>query len=923
MTVVSEATTRARIQLDTGWTFAPDPSASLRAADLPVGEPIAVPGSWEQHLGIVGGLTTAWYVLPLEVPSGWAGDDIRLRFEAVMERCEVFLDGEPIGEHAGGYLPFEVRLDGCVTPGAQHQLAVRVVNPFGYFDRQPVYSDRSAMDAGTMAMGAALTEVSGGKQTWYTATSGLIRPVSLERRPMLHLEPLRVEPDLAGQRALVAWGLAGPALGDAHDLRIDIIGPDERVVASHARQGVTSGDRGRADIAIPSPVAWTVGDPALYRVEARLVRPDSTQIDVVAARFGMRDVGTRDGRVTINGRPTYLIGALDQDYYPTTRSTVPSRAFLDEQLARARELGLNLLRCHITVPDQAYLDAADEAGILIWCELPNWGRFSAEAGDAGIATLEGMVASLGNHPSVVAWTIINEDWGTDLRHVPEHRAWLASAYDRLRAADPTRLIIDNSACGGPGAENFHVRSDLADFHVYHLTPDHADDWRARIADFASRPRWLWSPAGDAVERGDEPLVLSEFGSWGLPDPRAFLEDDGSEPWWFATGPLAGRPGGMAERARTSGLDAIFGGLSGLVLATQEHQWEALRFEIAELRRHEAIAGYVVTEFTDVYWEANGLLDMARRPKAFHDRFATINAPTVVLGDLDRRDVVAGEPLVVSVAASSWDDRSLDGGSVHWQVQVLDGSTHAEGRLDVGTMPPWTTRSIGTFVLDAPATDAAARAEVRLTLVDASGEIRARAEVPFAVLPRRLTEADLDARATEAGVRIVRRLDAAVVAEIEAGARVLLLADGPDPIDSSAALGPDLRIHARSAEHPTARAGAVWDGDWISTFSWLRSRDLADLTTGRLLDLAFHDVLPDRVILGVSEDPAGGVVEAGMFAGWVHAPAAITWRTAIGAGALTITTFRLGADRGPIAAALLAEHIDLTGRTGQDTGEEPR
>ena len=209
----------------------------------------------------------------------------------------------------------------------------------------------------------------------------------------------------------------------------------------------------------------------------------------------MRDVGTEAGRVTINGRPTYLLGALDQDYYPTTRSSPPSRAFLDEQLVRARELGLNLLRCHITVPDEAYLDAADEAGMLVWCELPNWARFSPDAGETGLATLEAMVAALGNHPSVIAWTIINEDWGTDLRHAAEHRAWLASAYDRLRTADPNRLIIDNSACGAAGAENFHVRSDLADFHVYHLTPDHAGAWRDRIADFATRPRWLWSAAG--------------------------------------------------------------------------------------------------------------------------------------------------------------------------------------------------------------------------------------------------------------------------------------------------------------------------------------------------------------------------------------------------------------------------------------------
>ena len=175
-----------------------------------------------------------------------------------------------------------------------------------------------------------------------------------------------------------------------------------------------------------------------------------------------------------------------------------------------------------------------------------------------------MVEALGNHPSIVAWTIINEDWGTDLRRVADHRRWLADAYEHLRQLDPTRLIVDNSACGGPGDENFHVRSDLADFHVYSLAPDHAAAWRDRVADFATRPDWLWSPEGDAQEQGDEPLILSEFGSWGLPDPRAFTGPDGSEPWWFATGPLAGRPADMAARIEAFGLDRVFDGVAGLV-----------------------------------------------------------------------------------------------------------------------------------------------------------------------------------------------------------------------------------------------------------------------------------------------------------------------------------------------------------------------
>ena len=256
-------------------------------------------------------------------------------------------------------------------------------------------------------------------------------------------------------------------------------------MASWARDAVGAGDAGDAELLIPDAVAWGPASPTLYRAVARLVDALGDTSDLVETPFGMRDVATRDGRVTINERPVYLLGALDQDYYPETRSTPPSRAFLDDQVARASELGLNLLRCHITIPDEAYLDAADEAGPAGLVRAAQLDPVQRGLRVHGTRCAREMVDALGNHPSIIAWTIINEDWGTDLRHAADQRRWLAAAYELLRRLDPTRLIVDNSACGGPGDENFHVQTDLADFHVYSLTPDHAEAWRERIEDYAT------------------------------------------------------------------------------------------------------------------------------------------------------------------------------------------------------------------------------------------------------------------------------------------------------------------------------------------------------------------------------------------------------------------------------------------------------
>ena len=89
-------------------------------------------------------------------------------------------------------------------------------------------------------------------------------------------------------------------------------------------------------------------------------------------------------------------------------------------------------------------------------------------------------------------------------------------------------------------------------------------------------------------------------------------------------------------------------LDDLAEATQCHQYEGLQYEIGQLRRHGSIQGYVITELTDLYWEANGLLDIQRGPKAYHDRLAALNAPDVVVADIRSRDLCSLEPLEARV-----------------------------------------------------------------------------------------------------------------------------------------------------------------------------------------------------------------------------------------------------------------------------------
>jgi len=919
---------RAGIDLDGEWRFVADPERLFEVGSLPDGDPIQVPGCWEAQVPRPYRIITAWYHRSFEVPGAWRGGTVVLRFGAVMYRCAVWLNGQAVGSHEGGYTPFilEVPAD-AVRWGAENRVAVEVQNPLNAIAEYPALAVERVLSAEQYAPDLPLSEAPHGKQTWYSSQSGLWQSVRAECVGSAYVGSLLVLPDLPGERATLRCRVAGQLEGRACELETVVVAPDGAEV-SRSRHRLAGDGVEELHVAVPDPQPWELDAPRLYRLEATL-HVDGSEEDRLTKRFGMRSVGTRDGAVMLNGRPIYLLAALDQDLYPDTISTPPSREFLRDQVRRAKELGFNLLRCHIKGPDPAYLEVADEEGILLWCELPNWTRFTVGSASRGRATLERMVETMGDHPSIIIWTIINEDWGTRLRYERRDREWLRGTYHWLKQLDPTRLVVDNSACETTETPNFHLETDLADFHVY-FGPDNAVRWRSMIADFARRPAWLWSPHGDAAARGDEPLILSEFGGWGLPRLDRLIEHHGHEPWWFGTGQGYYRPSGMRRRFHRFGLDRIWASVDDLADATQWHQFEALQYQITEMRRYPSITGYVVTELSDAYWEANGVLDPMRGPKVYHDRFREINSADFVGVVPDRRDLWGGSPLTGTVVVSSFADPPAHGGRVEWRL-ALDGGAPAEGRIDVGAWPHHSARELPLSV-DVPTVERPTDATLELTAVDDTGRVRAHGRSRFAILPpirtpsRRISVHDplniwqVAARVEALGHELVGRDDADVVvateltgdlvAHADAGGRVIVL------VRSSGALPQDLDLRRRASVHlrRLPHAGwpgqrSPWEGDWVSNYNWTLPGAFPRLPQREILDFAYGEVAPDHVLLGYDPVKHRDEVVAGMFVGWVHEPAALVWEFGQGQGSVLLTTFRLAPESGPVAATMLDCLID--------------
>jgi glycosyl hydrolase family 2 len=961
---------RVKQSLNGPWTFVPDPKDQYRPHTLPErAGTIQVPGSWEADFPTEAGVFgRAWYQRRVEIPPDWQGRAVFLRFGAVNYYCQVWVNGAYVGDHEGGYTPFEFRIDPYLDGKREVDLVVKVLHPAHATPSFPEFSYQEIASTLQDMFGYSIGEIPLGKQNWYGSVSGIWQEVYLEAVYPTFFTNVLVSPDVDRSQALVRIGMHEPP-AQAADLRLHYrilsqdgsqVGERREVSLADALGETPSPEHPMQSPFIEVPIEgmrlWGLEDPHLYRLEMRLLEKGIEQ-DTLAVRFGMRKVQIRNQRIELNDEPLYLIGALDQDFYPETSYTPPSVEFLADQVHKAKHMGLNLLRCHIKAPDPRYLDVADEMGILVWEELPNWLRLTEASAARGRETITRMIERDFNHPSTIIWTIINESWGADLAGKEYDRRWLKQMYYYVKRLDPTRLVVDNSPCNMPGGRNFHLRTDIEDYHIYFQIPDHFHKWNSWVRDFAQHPSWTFSDHGDAERTGEEPLIVSEFGNWGLPTLKDLLTDYGdAEPGWFRTGVDITIPHGVQRRFDRFHLDDIFGSYDQFAIATQWQQYFALKHQVEQMRKYPSIAGYVVTEFTDLHWEANGLLNLWRRPKVFHNYLQQFQAQDVIMADWHRLNYWEGDLCRVPVLLSHWSrldilPPNVEGGyTVEWNISELGVSgTIPEIGIDRAD-----AREIGVISFVVPALTDALRTRLHLRLRDPKGQIVARNTQYLSFFPSSYRRPaapsqpvwvhdpfdlwNLEDRLAEAGYQVVQspeelpagggiavagRIDEAVVRFLEEGGSVLFLAHSPADISPEITARTGLRIRDRRARiDERSKEKNPWEGDWVSNFNWVKHdplfaripRVVDSPLSGELMDMQYYRVIPNQVLLGWNPEREFSDIQAGMVVGWVHAPVTLMGQCRWGNGRLLATTLKLESAFGddPVATIILHNLLQHVG-----------
>ena len=543
----------------------------------PLADRITVPFCPESKLSGVENhdfIEAVWYRREVDLPSQWSGRRVLLHFQAVDYDATVWVNGQEVGRHRGGFSPFTCDLGAVAAPGERVEIVVRARD--NHRDPQP-----RGKQARTFGPRGAI----------YLRTTGIWQTVWMEPAPDIHLGRPRFTPDLANSVIRLEQPLVHrqPAADRSQvvtrsGLRLHAQLLDGAGVVNEAECCVERDLCPRLDLPVPADRRrlWSTEDPHLYHVVLRLVDGTGSPLDEARSYAGLRSVAIDGQAITLNGQPVFQRLVLDQGYYADGIMTAPSDEALRRDIALSMEAGFNGARLHQKVFEERFLYHADRLGYLLWGEFGDWGcrgygvQEDHQQPTASYITewLEVLERDY-SHPSIIGWCPLNETWQPLHDRITTLDAVTRGLYLATKAIDLTRPVLDTS-----GYSHRVPEADVYDCHDYTQDPDTFAAHHAGVADGAphynGRDGQTWS-----IPYRGQPFFVSEFGGiWWNPDVK-----EGEDSWGYGE-----RPQSLEE------FYDRFARLCAILLDDAAH------------------FGYCYTQLTDIYQEQNGIYRFDRSPK---------------------------------------------------------------------------------------------------------------------------------------------------------------------------------------------------------------------------------------------------------------------------------------------------------------------
>jgi hypothetical protein len=454
------------------WQFQPGATNDPVPAGQTLASQILVPYPMESAIsGVMQYSQFSWYRRTFTLPAAWSGQRIILHLDAVNWRSQIYLNGQSVGIHQGGYDPASYDLTPYLN-GTTNELIVRVYSP----------EDNAGEPRGKQTL------YPGG--IMYTSSSGIWQPAWLEPVDGSGVQNLKIVPDVDGSQlrltvnTYATSGVTVTATVSSNGVSVNT---------------VTGLPQTELDLPLPNANLWSPDNPFLYDLQVSVIHNGVTN-DTVTSYFGMRKISINSvngiPKIFLNNQFLFEMGPLDQGFWPDGLYTAPTDAALKYDIQMEKNLGFNTVRKHIKVERQRWYYWADKLGIMVWQDMPSCNSYTGSPKQIDpldyIAELTAMVTNHWNCPAIIMWDTFNEGQGQSETgaYGQTNTTYLVNL---VKTLDPSRLV--NQASGG----NYVGAGDVLDYHAY---PDPGNPFSTTQAPVDGEfggiawhvPGHLWNPA---------------------------------------------------------------------------------------------------------------------------------------------------------------------------------------------------------------------------------------------------------------------------------------------------------------------------------------------------------------------------------------------------------------------------------------------
>lgn len=506
-----ENESRAVLSLDGLWNFKLDDGTAFEngwEAGLPGEvERLYVPASYNdqkedpQYRAHVG---WAFYERTFTVPSFYKGQRLVLRLDAVTHDARVWLDGKPVCEHKGGFLPFEVEITDLVVPGQEVRITVAADNTINH-SSLPIGNEEGTAFFGSdnaQVPSVQQAKIWRGKQNLpnfdFFNYAGIQRHVRIYTTPADYIEDITLISEVSGKDGVVHYQVkTGKGCSTEKTVKITILDKEGNCVAE--------GEGAEGTLTIPNAQLWNPYPETPYLYRAKVVYGEDTYTE----RFGIRTIEVQGTKFLINGKPFYFKGfGKHEDFYIHGRGS--NHCLNVKDVSLLHWIGANSFRTsHYPYAEEMY-QLCDEEGIVIIDEPPAVGiggngnpyeTFPIKEYHEQV--LRDMIARDKNHPSVIMWSLGNEP---DLENYPESAyAYWHRLYDMVHEVDPQNRPVTLVCCQNNYVKDITTRTmDVVCINRYYGWYNLSGDIDAAC--------YAWNLELDFWEKIGKPVMVSEYGA---------------------------------------------------------------------------------------------------------------------------------------------------------------------------------------------------------------------------------------------------------------------------------------------------------------------------------------------------------------------------------------------------------------------------